>query len=493
MAKTELRLSSKISKETGMGEVLVRFFHSGIDLYSKTGVFVNPDFFEYYIDREKTERIGVSVPDKIITATRTKAEKCGYLLRASGVVKTDNRRIKTADVIYHEQQGERLETISKVIIDTFNAADIDAVKADKTWLKVVVDKFNHPERYTKKPATKATFFDLADEYLEKKQFSYYHTKGVRVLIRDVARYEGFIQATDEQRKDFTFDIDKVTKEDIEDFMDYLRNERTLAQEYPRLFRRLLKLNPVSSHRNGHQTLDVRGSNTIYKLIKKLKAIFTWLYETGKTTNRPFDGIKLGSEEVGTPYYITIDERNQIADHDFSHSKHLETQRDIFIFQCLTGCRVGDLLSLTPDNIINGILVYDPHKTKGTGTQARVPLHDKAKALVQKYEGKDRAGRLFPFISAQKYNDAIKAIFTQAGITRSVVVRNPKTGESETRPINEVASSHLARRTFIGNAYFMVKDPNIIGKMSGHVEGSRAFTRYRNIEDETLQDVINQIG
>ena len=270
MAKTELRLSSKISKETGMSEVLVRFFHSGIDLYSKTGVFVNPDFFEYFIDREKTEKMGVSVPDKIMTATRTKADKCGYLLRASGVVKTDNRRIKTADVIYHEQQGERLETICKVIIDTFNATNIDAVKADKSWLKVVVDKFNHPERYTKKPATKATFFDLADEYLEKKQFSYYHTKGVRVLIRDVARYEGFIQATDEQRKDFTFDIDKVTKEDIEDFMDYLRNERALAQEYPQLFRRLLKLNPVSSHRNGHQTLDVRGSNTIYKLAKKLK-------------------------------------------------------------------------------------------------------------------------------------------------------------------------------------------------------------------------------
>ena len=196
---------------------------------------------------------------------------------------------------------------------------------------------------------------------------------------------------------------------------------------------------------------------------------------------------------GKPVVLVIDGINQIADHDFSHSKHLETQRDIFIFQCLTGCRVGDLLTLTPDNIINGILVYDPHKTKGTGTQARVPLHDKAKALVQKYEGKDRAGRLFPFISAQKYNDAIKVIFTQAGITRSVVVRNPKTGESETRPINEVASSHLARRTFIGNAYFKVTDPNLIGKMSGHVDGSRAFKRYRKIEDETLKNVIDLIG
>lgn len=84
-------------------------------------------------------------------------------------------------------------------------------------------------------------------------------------------------------------------------------------------------------------------------------------------------------------------------------------------------------------------------------------------------------------------------FTVAGVTRSVEVRNAKTGEMELRPINEMASSHLARRTFVGNAYKQVSDPNIIGKMSGHVEGSKAFSRYRNIEDETLRNVINQIG
>jgi hypothetical protein len=30
-------------------------------------------------------------------------------------------------------------------------------------------------------------------------------------------------------------------------------------------------------------------------------------------------------------------------------------------------------------------------------------------------------------------------------------------------------------------------------MSGHVDGSRAFKRYRNIEDETLKSVIDLIG
>jgi len=154
------------------------------------------------------------------------------------------------------------------------------------------------------------------------------------------------------------------------------------------------------------------------------------------------------------------------------------------------------LTLGPGNIIDGILVYTPHKTKDNGEQsmqARVPLHPKALELVKKYEGVCTNGLLFPFITAQKYNIAIKKIFKLAGITRNVIIRNAKTGENELVPIDTVASSHLARRTFIGNAYFKVSDPNLIGKMSGHVDGSRAFKRYRNIEDETLKSVIDLIG
>ena len=85
------------------------------------------------------------------------------------------------------------------------------------------------------------------------------------------------------------------------------------------------------------------------------------------------------------------------------------------------------------------------------------------------------------------------VFKMAGITRNVIIRNARTGENELVPIDTVASSYLTRRTFIGNAYFKVSDPNLIGKMSGHVDGSKAFKRYRNIEDETLKSVINLIG
>ena len=75
------------------------------------------------------------------------------------------------------------------------------------------------------------------------------------------------------------------------------------------------------------------------------------------------------------------------------------------------------------------------------------------------------------------------------MTRLVPVRNAKTGEDEMRPLHEVASSHMARRVFTASAYAQVQDPNIVGKMTGHTEGSKAFSRYNNIEDDILMSVV----
>lgn len=304
----------------------------------------------------------------------------------------------------------------------------------------------------------------------------------------------------------------MTRKDIEDFEEYLRNEKTLAEKFPKQFESILEDYPVEINVVHTMTkLQDRGDNTIVKLKKKFKAFMQWLYETERTTNRPFDGIKIGMEKYGTPIYITKEERNALAEANipvlFEQLEEedkkacsklplstLETQRDIFVFQCLVGCRVGDLMNLTPQNIANGILEYVPSKTsdEDAPVKPRIPLNPCALKLVEKYKGVDEHGRLFPFISSQKYNIAIKAIFLICGITRIVQVRNSTTGENEMKRICDVASSHMARRTFVGAAYKVVRDPNIIGKMSGHVEGSRAFNRYREIDDDILKETINSI-
>lgn len=52
---------------------------------------------------------------------------------------------------------------------------------------------------------------------------------------------------------------------------------------------------------------------------------------------------------------------------------------------------------------------------------------------------------------------------------------------------------MARRTFIGNMYKKVKDPDLIGSMSGHVEGSKAFARYRTIDDDMKRELVDMIN
>lgn len=513
MAQIELRLSSKIQKETGMSEVMLTLRYSNHDLSAKSGIFVSPAFFENFIDRKKTINPKRPFPENKNTTTMEKAVKNGWVVRKSGLIVTSGKSLATPEVKYHVEQADKMEELKKAIIDAFNnEADQNCLTSD--WLKVLVDKFHHPDKYEVKVKEK-TFYELAEEYLtnphDKEPLAESHARVYRVLIRAAARYEGFVRKTDKARSKWKWDIHTTTKEDIEDFMDYLKNEKELSDDYPSIFAKLLEQYPPSV-KAGNNKIEERGSNTIIKMKTRLKTLFKYFRDQGYTTNQPFDGIKIGTEKVGTPIYITIDERNIIADADLAAKwetmskeerkparmplKTLLEQRDIFVFHCLIGCRVSDLIKLTEKNIDNGILIYTPHKTKDAGeeqVQARVPLHDKALALIEKYKGVDAKGRLFPFITPQRYNDAIKVIFTMAGITRQVEVRNPLSGENEFVPINTIASSHLARRTFIGNAYFKVQDPNLIGKMSGHVEGSEAFKRYRKIEDSTLKDVINLIG
>ena len=63
---------------------------------------------------------------------------------------------------------------------------------------------------------------------------------------------------------------------------------------------------------------------------------------------------------------------------------------------------------------------------------------------------------------------------------------------ELRPIYEVLSSHSARKSFAGNMYNKVKDPNLICALTGHKEGSKAFNRYRMIDEEINRQTMSYL-
>lgn len=300
-----------------------------------------------------------------------------------------------------------------------------------------------------------TIYSLFDKFLKERKLSENRYRHYLVLKRCLERYEVYT------KQPFTFEID------IQSFENFLTIENTLNEKQKQ-----------------------RGKNTVIGLIKKLRSFVIWANNNGHTTVNPFNKFKIEEAKYGTPFYLTIEERNKLFNYDLSHRKDLTVQRDIFIFQCLVGCRVADLMRLTNENVIGNFLEYVATKTKDEEpTTIRVPLSETALKIIKRYKG---GKTLFPFTNPQIYNEDIREFFTIAGLKRMVTVLDTKTRKDVQRPLNKVASSHLARRTFVGNLYSKVQDPNIVGSLSGHVEGSRAFARYRKIDDKIKTDLIKSI-
>ena len=148
-----------------------------------------------------------------------------------------------------------------------------------------------------------------------------------------------------------------------------------------------------------------------------------------------------------------------------------------------------LLFLNP---IDGWLEYIPGKTlnKGNTELVRVPLCDTAKEILARYS--HVSPRLFPVICEAQYNMYIKFVLDFAGIHRMVTVLNPLTRQPEQKMLSDVATSHTARKTFIGDLYAKVKDQALDSSLTGHSPQSRAFQRYRTIDDTMKRELIGML-
>ncbi|MDL2319716.1 site-specific integrase [Alistipes sp. OttesenSCG-928-B03] len=225
---------------------------------------------------------------------------------------------------------------------------------------------------------------------------------------------------------------------------------------------------------------------------RFRSFVLWANLMEYTRNNPFKKYQVGESIYGTPVYISNEERRQLYALDLSGNPKLALCRDMFVFPCLIGCRIGDLYKMTWHSIINGCIEYIPRKTRDRPVTVRVPLNETAYGILNRYRDPER-DLLFPLPDQCYYNKGIRESFRLAGLTRMVTVLDQRTRLEVHRPLNEVASSHMARRSFIGNIYKQVKDPNLVESLSGHRDGSRAFARYRTIDDDMKRELIGYLG
>lgn len=364
-----------------------------------------------------------------------------------------------------------------IILQAYNSEQNKAELTSETF-EVKIDKLLNPSNYLPIEETPQTFFEAFDEFLLKHKLSEVRKSNYKVVYRALQRYE--LYTTKTTSKEFKLNLDTITAATLHSIEEFLKKEFAICDEMPELYEAVPET----------RTPQKRGQNTINGIFTKMRTFYLWSIASGKTANNPFKRFIVEECVYGTPFYISIDERNKLYTADLTSRPQLAIQRDIFVFQCLIGCRVNDLYKMTTANIINGAIEYIPRKTKdGRPLTVRVPLNSIAKEILDRYPDNVN-DLLLPFISEQKYNQAIKASFKLAKLTRMVTVVNPTTRDEEKRPLNEIASSHLARRCFIGNLYKKVKDPNLVCSLSGHKEGSKAFARYREIDEEMKIDLVN---
>jgi len=302
----------------------------------------------------------------------------------------------------------------------------------------------------KEPEKEFSFFERFDQYIKDAPLSSGRKKHVGTTRNKVQSF----------RPNTTFD--SMDSQYLTDFKNYLSGDCNLA------------------------------NNTVVSELRRLRAFFGWSIKKGWTTNYPFSSFEIGSESYGDPVYITVEERDKLYNADIK-DEELAIVRDVFVFQCLIGCRVGDLMKMTKANIISGNVEYIAGKTKDDKPRiARIPLTEKAKAILNKYNLAD--DKILPFPNEADYNEHLKLLFKldTVKLTRMVTVPDPKTRMSVQVSIADLASSHMARRVFIGGLHKKGVKNEIIASMSGHVKDSKAFSRYYTIDEEDQKDAMKNI-
>lgn len=270
-----------------------------------------------------------------------------------------------------------------------------------------------------------------------------------------------------------------TSETVLEFRQFIYDEYKYVPLYPALYPR------GGGHRPPQKRL--RDTTVVHDL-KLLQAFFAELENTDEISRSPFRKISVEKRRrmmhvmYDAPVFLRAEELRQVM--ATSVPTELQWVKDLFVLNCAIGCRISDLLRLTMDKVAisdEGIpyVHYIPSKTVRNlvmNQEIQTPLIRPALEIINRthlnlLEGNQKYGK-------QRYNKALRQLLQICGITRRVSLYCQETGDNIYRPLCDVATSKLARKTHID----MLNKVQINYYAAGlHQQGSEAVFRYTNLE------------
>ena len=188
-------------------------------------------------------------------------------------------------------------------------------------------------------------------------------------------------------------------------------------------------------------------NSASKTVRFLKTVVLFMIKSGTIERDPFANYRFKWKQVSRDF-LSEEELASIMEKKME-TPTLEAVRDIFIFSCFTGLVYIDIANLRESDIATKSgkrwIVTSRHKT---GVSCNIPLLALPQKILQKYEGKDKKGRLLPIISNQKMNAYLKEIADVCGIEKNL-------------------TCHVARHTFATLMLSLGVSMESVSRMLGH--------------------------
>ncbi len=192
-----------------------------------------------------------------------------------------------------------------------------------------------------------------------------------------------------------------------------------------------------------------------------------------------------------PFKIALKESEveTLANYDLSQNKRLESVRDLFLLEILTGQRFSDLDKVLDKNNITEteIKIYQ----QKTNELVSIPLHPKLKKHLTLINEKYPKG--LPIISNQRFNDYLKEVCQMVGCFDNIhawVTMSGKTKTTQTDFRYNLISSHTGRRTFCTLSLMQGIKHELIMKVSGH-RSYEQFKDYVKVDDTDVQNAYQK--
>ena len=184
--------------------------------------------------------------------------------------------------------------------------------------------------------------------------------------------------------------------------------------------------------------DKLNNNTLSRYLTFFKTFVIWCNRKGFDVNNDYTNVsvkKYQSDDVA----LNSKEVEILENADLNGSD--EKARDLFLIGVYSGQRFSDYSVFERADIQGEFIIKRSEKTE---SHSIIPLHDKLKNLLHKYDWR------LPKISSQKFNVRIQSVCKDLGFDNEIKKTTYRGSQKtiELLPLWKMVASHTARRTYI---------------------------------------------